>query len=140
MVNPLRVPHRKNKANTSWKILSQQFVSTCKVSMMYGCVCSLFKVLGCIHYVPLYDHRAPGCAALHVSRLLHVKIHQLVCLSLFISDSPSHPLSPLPSHRGSDCYQHSLSLSLYLGYSCYDNYYACQSEAVTHLYILLAHI
>lgn len=48
-------------------------------------------------------------------------------------------LCHLPSCGGCDCYQHSVSLSLYLGYSCYDNYYACQSEAVTHLYTLLSH-
>lgn len=137
MADPLTVLHRKNKQHR-WKILSQQFVSTCKVCMMYGCVWLLFQVLGCIHYIPLYNQHAPGCAPLHVSRLLNVKYtHQFVSPS--DSDSQSHAPSPLPNCHGSDCYHHSLSLSLHLGYSCYDNYYACQSDAVSHRYTLLAH-
>lgn len=116
--------------------MSRQLASTCEVSMIYGYVLSLLKVLGCIQYTSLYNHHTQGSfySTAQVSRLLHIKIHPSFswCLCLSVSDSPS----PLPSHRGGDCYQHSLSLSLYLGYSCYDNYYACQSVAVTHLYTL----
>lgn len=40
--------------------IKQQFVSTCEVGVIYGCARLLLKVLGCIYYVLLYNHIAPG--------------------------------------------------------------------------------
>lgn len=105
--------------------------------MIYGYVWSLLKVLGCIHYT------SSPSSTLQGPRLLHIKIQPsfstMMLVSVSVSDSSPHPLSLLQSHRGCDCYQHSLSLSLYLGYSLYDNYYVCQSAAVTHLDTLSSH-
>lgn len=48
------------------------------------------------------------CTSFQIAILfIHIKTHPSfssdVSFSVSVSDSPSHPLSPLPSHRGCDC-------------------------------------